>query len=126
MSCSVVGFYELPSAAFDRFFSGFRFDVGGRYVGLAHDLAWGTLVSGSTILAEIARAIRTGRDPDADKIDRAHRLLRTPAEKYSTRRRKMSAPAPQDVVAPLPQVKSVSAVSCDRFRAAGGASTPGA
>ena len=52
--------------------------------------------------------------------------VRTPVEKSSTWRRKMSAPAPQDVVAPLPPVKSVSAVSCDRSRAAGGALTPAA
>jgi hypothetical protein len=40
------------------------------------------------------------------------KYLQAPVKKQSTWRRKMSAPAPQDVVASLPPVKSVSVVSC--------------
>jgi hypothetical protein len=35
MSAAVVGLCERLSAAFDRFFGGFRFATGGRYVELA-------------------------------------------------------------------------------------------
>lgn len=58
MSSSSVGIYDALSASFERFFRGFRFAVGGRYVDLAHDLTWGVLLSGSTVIAEIARAVR--------------------------------------------------------------------
>ena len=59
MSSSSVGIYDMLSASLERFFRGFRFAVGGRYVDLAHDLTWGVLLSGSTVIAEIARAVRT-------------------------------------------------------------------
>jgi hypothetical protein len=60
---SLVGLYGRLSAAFERFFSGFRYAVGGRYVELAHDVTWGVLLSGSTVLSEIARAIREPHQP---------------------------------------------------------------
>jgi hypothetical protein len=49
MSVSVVGLYQRLSAAFERFFSGHRFAIGGRHVGLARDLVCGVPVSGTTV-----------------------------------------------------------------------------
>ncbi len=60
---SLAGLYGRLSAAFEGFFSGFRHAVGGRYVELAHDVTWGVLLSGSTVLSKVARAIRRPGQP---------------------------------------------------------------
>lgn len=59
MSVELVGLWEWLSAAFDRYFSGFRSATGGRHYDLAHDVSLGVLVSGSTVISEVARALRT-------------------------------------------------------------------
>lgn len=64
MTPSYVGLYQSISASFDRFFSGFSHSIGARHVALAHDLAWGVLLSGSTLISEIARALSAEGGPD--------------------------------------------------------------
>lgn len=79
---SLAGLYGRLSAAFERFFSGFRYAVGGRYVELAHDVTWGVLLSGSTILSEIARAIRPSRASGSN--DRPHQPLSSVEKRLSS------------------------------------------
>jgi hypothetical protein len=78
-AADVVGLQVQLSSAFHDFFSSFRWAIGGRYRDLAHDLTWGVLLSGTTVLAEIARALRADPAPPLHVLEkRLSAGLKTP------------------------------------------------
>lgn len=59
MAVELVGLWDWLSARFEDYFSAFGWAAGGRYYDLAHDVTWGVLISGTTVISEMARALRT-------------------------------------------------------------------